>query len=151
VTADGRLHRGIGQISWDSASGQSRSGFASGRCTIGVRLLTHCPYLRFQFAHGTYLDANGFTTGHGYPVIKLACRTCNLSTGRPLLRSGDQDASAADTRVWLQLDMDTGEVRLRVDADDYGVIYTLTPGFARPLHPAFFGLSPGGAFELLTA
>jgi hypothetical protein len=41
----------------------------------------------------------------------------------------------AATILWLQLDVDTGEVRLRVNEEDRGIIHTLAPGFARPVYP----------------
>jgi hypothetical protein len=67
-----------------------------------------------------------------------------------MVRSGDQDAGVANTCLSLQLDVDTGEVRLRVNERDYGIIHTLAPGFARPVHPTFGALGFGEAFELLS-
>ena len=47
-------------------------------------------------------------------------------------------------------DVDSGEVRLRVDDQDFGIVTTLPPGFARPVFPFFYDLNPGDKFEILT-
>jgi hypothetical protein len=57
--------------------------------------------------------------------------------------------SVPGTRIWLQLDLDIGEVRLRVNETDHGVVHTLQAGFPRPVYPSFFGLFPGGSFALI--
>jgi hypothetical protein len=124
-------------------------GVAAGRCTIGIRLLTRFPNLDIDFATDDYLDVKGAYTNRGRPLVYFDCNGCRLRTPSHLLWSVDQDASAASMCLWLQLDVDTGEVRLRVNEDDYGILHTLTPGFARPVHPFFRYLGPGEAFELL--
>ena len=64
--------------------------------------------------------------------------------------SCDADAEwDAGISLWIQLDLDTGEVRLRVNDEDFGVVHTLAPGFPRPLHPTFLTLEEDCAIELL--
>lgn len=58
--------------------------------------------------------------------------------------------SCAGTRIWLQLDVDTREVRLRLNTTDLGVIHTLPADFPLPVSPYFANLPGGSSFELLT-
>jgi hypothetical protein len=126
-------------------------GAAAGRCTIGIRLLTPCICLLIGFAADDHLDYHPSYTGHDAPSLYF--NGIDLRLGSRQLWSADQDldTSAANTSLWLRLDVDTGEVRLRVNEHDYGVIHILAPGFAPPVHPhpIFNYLRPGEAFELL--
>jgi hypothetical protein len=149
MSADGLVHQAIGVNSY--AHGQSRMGIAAGRCTIGIQLLTRCPDLELGFAADGFLDDYGAYGNSKSALVYFDCSGGGLwAVGRRRFLSANQDAGTANTCLWLQLDVDTGEVRLRVNEDDYGVIHTLAPGFALPVHPMFNFLRPGEAFELLS-
>ena len=149
-----------GRLAW----GQSSRGWSHGRCTVGIRLLSAFRgFLRVGLFGGSLAGADYeelirpvpdgsevFWDLVEYPRndrLSVRCRQ-----HRWVFEAPNPPCWAVGSRLWLQLDVDTGEVRLRVDDTDFGVVAAVPVPLARPVFPAFI-LSALGAcdavFELL--
>ena len=113
---------------------QSSRGWGSGKCTIALRLLTLDPVECIGF----YEQQTVIKTGdyfHEGEVAELILEAGVLGLSRGYVSLDVPDLTQPGTCIWLQLDVDTGDLRLRVNDRDYGVVHTLAPDFARPVSP----------------
>ena len=114
---------------------RSSEGWTSGRCTLALRFLTDVPAILPGF-RGPLDD--GWSTdrlGDVLAVLAQPASTLFTDAGARGTWSAVSDPFVAGTTIWLQLDVDTGEVRLKVNSRDFGLVHTLPPGFPRPVHP----------------
>ena len=153
------------------AWGQSSRGWSHGRCTVGIRLLIpFWGFLRVGLFRGSIAGANhadlinpvppgsealwrlaDHHSLHGgltkpYHSLSVRCREHRV------FEAPNAPCWVVGSRLWLQLDVDTGEVRLRMDDTDFGVIGAVPAPLARPVFPAFILSMVGpcdAVFELL--
>ena len=133
------------------STARSTRGWSTGRCTIGIRLLGMFGGwmrigLRSYAPDHLQLDTNNAEVvvdlteiawitppppGH-YRSIHVHCRK-EIAFQRD---EWDHNFSwGVGTTLWLQLDLDTGDVRLRINECDMGVVGTLPPPVVRPVFP----------------
>jgi hypothetical protein len=126
------MYMAADNAAWSTA--YSRQGWVSGRCTIGVQLITPCRGLILGFARTpTCADAPE-------SVVHVDMHDTRIP-------------QVYGTRMWLQLDLDTREVRFRVNDVDHGVVDTIelaTLVAHRPLHPMMAGMKRGETVRLLS-
>ena len=141
--------------------GQSSQGFSSGRCTIGLRMLT--VNVNFNLCAGFFgtriaggdNDLALLAQGTFQATINIAEALGHMCT--VWCHSGDIVEKRIDdvpwdigSTVWLQWDADTGNVRVRMDDQDFGIVQTLPPldGLS-PVYPTFtVSLASGGGGDV---
>lgn len=129
---------------------QCVNGWSQGCPTIGIKLNSNASDLMLGFSSNLFVQG----APQGFHLM-FYCMGCCL-----FVIPGESEARVwsgtecnvyhrAGTTLILQLDMDTGRVRLRVNDTDYGVIYTLLPGFPRPLYPTLYSVPTQCSLEYL--
>ena len=109
VSADGLVYtNGSRRLLWAHSS----EGWASGRCTFAMRFLGRHPDIMPGFHGPPTLHPDGSTESLGDHVAVLTWPACTLQTSAGKIWSADSDPYVSGTTVWLQLDVDRGEVLL---------------------------------------
>ena len=154
--------------------GQCARGWRTGRCTIGVRLLTRRFSLRVGLCRtriaglGDLAETDALVQSQCEALVCLNDQSWLVGQGPPgdhrnlrvfcrresVLDRDDDLAWGLGSTLWLQLDADTGAVRLRVDDADLGVVGTLPSPLEGPVFPSFVASLEGegdgdDAIELL--
>ena len=114
-----------------------------------MRFLGRHPDIMPGFHGPPTLHPDGSTESLGDHVAVLTWPACTLQTSAGKIWSADSDPYVSGTTIWLQLDVDRGEVRLKVNSRDFGLIHTLPAGFPRPVHPVIQHISRRASLALL--